>query len=89
MTSKLALLGGSKAVKSDLGDIFKWPIITKEDEEAVLEVLREGKMSKIDVTQKFEEEFAEWLRVKYALAHNNGTATIHSALFRIRNRAWR
>jgi len=81
MTSKLALLGGPKAVKSNPGDIFKWPIITKEDEEAVLEVLREGKMSKIDVTQKFEEEFAEWLGVKYALAHNNGTAAIHGALF--------
>ena len=81
MTGKLALLGGPKAVKSNPGDIFKWPIITKEDEEAVLEVLREGKMSKIDVTQKFEEEFAEWLGVKYALAHNNGTAAIHGAFF--------
>jgi len=81
MTSKLALLGGPKAVKSDPGDIFKWPIITKEDEEAVLEVLREGKMSQTDVTQKFEQEFAEWLGMKYALAHNNGTAAIHAALF--------
>lgn len=81
MTSELALLGGPKAVKSDGQDVFDWPIITKEDEDSVLEVLRAGKMSGIDVTQKFEQEFADWLGVKYALAHNNGTAAIHSALF--------
>ena len=37
--NKLAILGGPKAVQADLGDIFKWPIITEEDEEAALEVL--------------------------------------------------
>jgi dTDP-4-amino-4,6-dideoxygalactose transaminase len=83
LTSELALLGGPKAVKSDPGDIFTWPIVTKEVEAAVLEVLRKGKMSEIDVTQKFEEEFAQWLGVKYALAHNNGTAALHSAMFGI------
>ncbi|MBO3803493.1 MAG: DegT/DnrJ/EryC1/StrS family aminotransferase [Candidatus Brockarchaeota archaeon] len=77
----LALLGGSRAVKTDPGDMFTWPIVTKEVEEAVLEVLRAGKMSDIDVTQRFEEEFAKWHGVKYALAHNNGTSAIHSAMF--------
>jgi len=81
--SKLALLGGQKAVQSDPGDIFTWPIITKEIEDAVLEVLRAGKMSDIDVTEKFEREFAEWLGVKYALGHNTGTAALHSAMFGI------
>ena len=81
MKSKLALLGGEKAVQSDPGDIFSWPIITKEIEEAVLEVLRAGKMSDIDVTMKFEKAFAEWLGVKYALGHNTGTAALHSAMF--------
>ncbi len=81
MASELALLGGPKTVRSDQKDMFDWPIITKEDEDAVLGVLRAGKMSGIDVTQKFEEEFAEWLGVRYALAHNNGTAAIHSGLF--------
>ena len=54
---RLALFGGPKAVYSDPGDLFKWPIITEEDEQAVLEVLRAGKMSGIDVTMAFEEEF--------------------------------
>jgi dTDP-4-amino-4,6-dideoxygalactose transaminase len=61
--------------------MFTWPIVTKEMEDAVLEVLRAGRMSDIDVTQKFEEEFARWHGIKYALAHNNGTSAIHSAMF--------
>ncbi len=36
--SKLTILGGEKTVKSNVEDIFTWPIITKEIEEAVLEV---------------------------------------------------
>ena len=40
MVHELAILGGPKAVQSDPGDLFAWPIITQEDEEAVLSVLR-------------------------------------------------
>ncbi|MCL6520574.1 MAG: DegT/DnrJ/EryC1/StrS family aminotransferase [Armatimonadetes bacterium] len=79
--SKLALFGGEKAVKSNDRDIFTWPIVTKEDEAAVLEVLQRGAMSGTDVTKQFEEEFAAWLGRKYALAHNNGTAAIQAAMF--------
>ncbi|HHW09799.1 MAG TPA: DegT/DnrJ/EryC1/StrS family aminotransferase [Firmicutes bacterium] len=79
--SKLALLGGPKAVQTPPGDIFTWPIITKEDEEAVLEVLRGGKMSGTDITKQFEKEFAEWQGVKYALAHNNGTSALLGAMY--------
>ena len=68
-------------MQSDPGDMFRWPIITKEDEEAVLEVLRRGAMSGWDVTMKFEEEFAAWQGTKYALGFNNGTASIHAAMF--------
>jgi len=79
--SKLAIHGGPKAVQTDPGDTFAWPIITREDEEAALEVLRAGKMSATDVTVEFEKEFAEWHGVKYALAHNTGTAALHAAMF--------
>ncbi|MCD6232517.1 DegT/DnrJ/EryC1/StrS family aminotransferase [Candidatus Aerophobetes bacterium] len=81
MAEKLALKGGKKAVTTPPGDLFTWPIITKEVEEAVLKVLRAGNMSGTDVTAEFEREFAQWLGVKYALAHNNGTAALHSAMF--------
>jgi len=79
--SKLALLGGPRAVRSDPGDIFDWPIITREEEEAVLEVLRRGAMSGTDVTMKFEEEFANWQGSRFALGFSSGTAAIHAAMY--------
>ena len=79
--SKLALQGGSKAVHSDPGDMFTWPIVTAEDEDAVLEVLRRGAMSGTDVTHKFEEDLAAWFGMDYALCHNTGTAAIQSAMY--------
>lgn len=79
--SGLAILGGERAVQSDPGDMFAWPIITRDDEEAVLDVLRQGDMSGLNITQKFESEYADWQGAKYALGFNNGTASIHAAMF--------
>ena len=59
--SELALLGGARAVTSDPGDMFAWPIVTAEHERAVLEVLRNGRMSGLDVTRQFEKRYAEML----------------------------
>ncbi|WP_409342626.1 DegT/DnrJ/EryC1/StrS family aminotransferase [Paenibacillus sp. MBLB4367] len=81
MNERLALFGGTPAVQSGRGDMFKWPIITDEDEAAALEVLRRGAMSGTDVTLQFEKEFAAWLNKEYALACNTGTASIHAAMF--------
>ena len=81
MTGKLAILGGPKAVTLEDGDLFDWPIITAEDEEAVITVLRARGMSNTDVTQAFEAEFATWHDVDYALAFNNGTAALHTAMW--------
>src|SRR5712691_10104795 len=80
-TRRLAIHGGPKAVQTDPGDMFAWPIITEEDEQAVLEVLRAGKMSGTDVTMQFEREFADWHGVRHALGHNTGTAALHAAMF--------
>lgn len=81
MSDKLALLGGPKTVTSEDGDIFDWPIVTEEDEQAVLEVLRCGGMSGTDVTKQFEKEMAEWHGVRYALGFNTGTAALHAAMW--------
>ena len=78
---RLAILGGPKAVTMPAGDVFKWPIITKEDEKAVLDVLRAGGMSGTDVTRQFEKEYAKWHGMKYALAFNTGTAALHTAMW--------
>jgi dTDP-4-amino-4,6-dideoxygalactose transaminase len=81
MQEALALLGGEKAIRRDPGDLFDWPIVTPEDEAVVLDVLRRRAMSGTNVTRKFEEEFAAWQGCRYALGFNNGTASIHAALF--------
>jgi dTDP-4-amino-4,6-dideoxygalactose transaminase len=80
-TLKLAIHGGPKAVRQEPGDLFKWPIVTKEDENAVLDVLRRGAMSGNDVTLKFEAAYAKWMGAKYALGYCNGTAALHGAMW--------
>ena len=80
-TSQLALLGGPKTVVADPGDLFHWPIINKEDEDAVLDVLRHGSMSDTKITKRFEQEFAAWIGRDYALGCSSGTASLHSAMF--------
>ena len=70
---KLAIFGGKPAIENPPKELFKWPIITKEDEEAYLQVLRDNSFSNTDITEKFQEEFAQWIGRKYALAYCNGT----------------
>ena len=79
--SSLAIHGGPKAVRTDPGDTFTWPMVTAEDEAAVLEVLRRGGMSGTDVTVQFEQEFAAWQGMSHALGCSSGTAALHSAMF--------
>ena len=82
--SELALLGGGKAIaKQAPEELFHWPIVTKEDEDAVLEVLRKGTMSGTDVTLKFEREFADWMGQSWGLGFCNGTAAIQAAMFAV------
>lgn len=80
-SSELALLGGPKAVQTPVEDMFTWPIITQEDEDAVLEVLRRGAMSGTDVTQEFEKDYAAWHGMEYAVAHSSGTGALQAAMW--------
>lgn len=77
----LAINGGDKTVVTDPGDMFHWPIVTKEDEEAVVQVLRDGAMSGNPITKQFEQEYAEWMGMDYALAYPNGTEALRSAMW--------
>ena len=79
--SDLAILGGPQAVQTPVEDMFTWPIITQEDEDACLEVLRRGAMSGTDVTAEFEKEYAAWFGVKHALGCNTGTAALQAAMW--------
>ncbi|MHC4992916.1 MAG: DegT/DnrJ/EryC1/StrS family aminotransferase [Planctomycetota bacterium] len=77
---KPAVLGGQAAVTLPHDQALQWPIITAEDEQAVLEVLRSGDLSIHAVVGELEESYRRWLGVKHALAHCNGTSAIHAAL---------
>lgn len=80
-STKLALLGGDRAVTLDQTEAMRWPPIDEEALAAVEEVIREGNWSTPPLTRQFETEFASYLGVRYALAHNNGTAALHAAVF--------
>lgn len=81
---KLALVGGKPVIENKPDEsLFKWPILTQEDEDAALDVIRNNKFSGTDITEKFQDEFAEWIGRKYAIAYCNGTASLTSAMFAI------
>ena len=82
-SDQLAINGGPKTVTADEGEMFSWPIITEEDEEAALDVLRRGAMSGTDITMKFEEEFAEWQGTEYALGYSSGTESLLGAMYAV------
>ncbi len=80
---KLAVLGGKPTIENPPEYLFKWPIITKEDEDAYLDVLHKNSFSFTDITEKLQEEFAEWIGTDYALAFCNGTMSLAAAMFAI------
>ena len=81
--SNLALLGGEKSLTDIPSDMFDWPIINKDMEDAVLNVLRGKEMSGTEITKQFESEFADWVGVKYGLGWVNGTASLQAAMFAV------
>ena len=81
---KLAILGGKPYVNERAPkELFKWPIITEEDEQAIMDVIRNNKFSGTDITQKFENEFKDWLGREYAIAYTNGTLSLAAAMYAI------
>lgn len=56
------------------------PEIGREEEEAVLKVLRSGKLSQGEKVAEFEEAFAGYCGTKYAVATDNGTSALITAL---------
>ncbi|MBQ0110592.1 MAG: aminotransferase class I/II-fold pyridoxal phosphate-dependent enzyme [Oscillospiraceae bacterium] len=80
----LALLGGTPVLsKQPPESLFKWPIVTQEDEDAVLDILHNNRFSGTDITKKFEQEFAKWQGTEYARAFCNGTAALTSAMYAV------
>ena len=80
---KLALLGGKpqQFPERKRDDLFRWPTLTKEDDEVVLDVLHNNRFSDFDITEKFQDEFAQWMGMKYAICYTNGTMALTAAMF--------
>ena len=56
------------------------PTMGKEEKEAVLAVLDSGQIAQGAVTKKFEERFAAYCGVKFAVATTSGTTALQAAL---------
>lgn len=56
------------------------PIVGEEEIEAVVAVLRSGKLVQGEVTERFEREFARLVGTRHAVATSNGTTALHLAL---------
>lgn len=80
-SEQLAILGGPKTVPQFIPDLFHWPIVTAEDEAAVLDVMRTARFSGTDITRQFEKEWSEYQGVKFSLGHCNGTAALLAAMY--------
>jgi len=80
---ELALKGGPRAITLEDVEAFKWPQVGEEEVKAVTALLTRGELSISEETYIFEREFADYFDAKYALAHNNGTASIHAAFFAV------
>jgi perosamine synthetase len=83
MREELALFGGKRGFTrvEELASATCWPVFSEEEKKAVCEAL-EGENVYASIEQ-FEREFAAYHGVRYALAHNNGTSSIHAALFAV------
>jgi len=56
------------------------PLIEKEEKRAVLEVLTSGNLSQGKKVEEFEKSFASYIGTEHAIAINNGTTALHTAL---------
>ena len=82
--SKLALLGGEPVFTEKAPqELFKWPIITQEDMDAVTYVTVNNRFSGTEITTEFEKEFAQWQGRKHAVAFTNGTMSLAAAMFAV------
>ena len=81
--SKLAIFGGTPVISPEEVDesLFHWPIVNDAMRKAQEQVLNDGNMSGTNISKEFEEKFAEWHGVKYALSHNTGTNSLLAAMY--------
>ena len=76
-----AILGAAPLVQADHAAANHWPLLGEEDEQAVLQVIRDGNLSFHSVVRELEADYRSLTGRRFALAHNNGTAGLLAAFF--------
>jgi dTDP-4-amino-4,6-dideoxygalactose transaminase len=79
MNKELAINGGPKTIDKN----FTWPVFDETEINAVADVVRSGKWGNPDcgdMVKDFEEEFASFCGVKYAMTCVNGSVALRLAL---------
>jgi dTDP-4-amino-4,6-dideoxygalactose transaminase len=79
MKQDLAINGGSKTIDKN----FEWPVFDETEINAVADVVRSGKWGNPDcgdIVKSFEDDFAAFCGVKYALTCVNGSVALRIAL---------
>jgi perosamine synthetase len=82
--NKPAILGGPAAVTSSYEP--DWPKISNDEIFAVENLMRQKVLSIYDrsgIIAEFEDAFAAYHGVRYALTHNSGTSALHAAFFAV------
>jgi dTDP-4-amino-4,6-dideoxygalactose transaminase len=68
-----------KIMKKDFIPFAK-PSIGKDEEKAIIEVLKSGWLTTGEKVKEFEQKFAEFVGIKYAIAVSSATAGLHLGL---------
>lgn len=83
MDKKLSILGGPKSVRQHEKDAFAWPQYNSDEFDEVKRVMSMPDYSFYEEAYLLERDIREFFGVEHALAHMNGTASLHSALFAV------
>ncbi len=82
--SILAINGGKADFTAELwaeSPAIRWPIYTREDENAIIDVLHKRQMSGTNITKQFETAYAGYVGAKHVLGYCSGTASLHAAMW--------
>lgn len=80
-SNKAAILGGSPTVNLSHDKANKWPLLSTDDENEVLRVMRDGNISTHPVIRELEHAYQEYTGQPYVLSHNNGTSALLAAFY--------
>lgn len=80
---QLALLGGEKAVTIPYKEVGCYPLCSPKGIADAVALMEKGEISQSQSVLDFEKRFADYMGANYAVATNNGTSALDTALFAV------